>query len=35
MQDAKRLAPGCEATENAKKVRGHAPPEQIVIENAN
>ena len=33
MQDAKRLARGCEATENAKGDRGHAPPEKIVIEN--
>ena len=28
MQDAKRLARCCEATENATKVRGHAPPEK-------
>ena len=34
MQDAKRLARGCEATENARKVRGHAPRKKIVIENA-
>ena len=26
MQDAKRLARGCESTENARKVRGHASP---------
>ena len=29
MQDAKRLARGCEATENARGVRGHAPSEKI------
>ena len=34
MQDAKRLARDCEATENARKVRGHAPRKKIVIENA-
>ena len=35
MQDAKRLARGCEATENARKVRGACPPrKKIVIENA-
>ena len=28
MQDAKRLAQGCEATDNARKVRGHAPPQK-------
>ena len=27
MQDAKRLAQGCEATKNARGVQGHAPPE--------
>ena len=34
MQYAKRLARGCEATENARKVRGHAPRKEIVVENA-
>ena len=29
MQDAKRLARGCEATENARGVRAHAPPEFV------
>ena len=33
MQDAKRLARGCEATENARKVRG-MPPGMFLIENA-
>ena len=27
MQDAKRLAQGCEATDNARGIRGHAAPD--------
>jgi hypothetical protein len=34
MQVAKRLARGCKATENARGVRGYAPPENFVFENA-
>ena len=34
MQGASRLAQGCEATENAGGVRGHAPRTFFVIENA-
>ena len=30
MQDAKRLARGCEATENVRGVRGPAPPRKKV-----
>ena len=34
MQDAKHLARGCEATENARGVRGHALRNLKKIENA-
>ena len=33
MQDAKRLARGCEATENARGSGGMPPRENVVIEN--
>ena len=33
MQDAKRLAQGCEATENARGSGGMYPRKKIVIEN--
>ena len=34
MQDAKRLARGCEATENARGSGGMPPQDFFVIENA-
>ena len=34
MQDVKRLARGCEATDNARKVRGMPPPDLKKIKNA-